>query len=124
MTTRKRPLTLPRVESLRGTPRNEVVVQGACRIGEREPQETLITDLNAGGCCLRAHSIGVTKGEAMQLWLGDHGPVAGRLRWVRKGSLGVAFDAPLADDILLPILAAPSAPIPTNVVPLRRSRAD
>ncbi len=78
-------------------------------------------DLGAHGCRLLGLSIGVTKSDPLELWLDDAGPVAARLKWVKRGSLGVEFDAPLDAELLGRLTEAGPAP---NVLPLRRSRAD
>ena len=105
---------------LRGAPRESVIIPGRCQVGERPAEEVLVTDLSARGCRLRGNSIGVTKTEPVQLWLGDHGPIAARLKWVKKGSLGLAFETPLDEEVLQPLLDAPVPPVPSNVVPLKR----
>ena len=105
---------------LRGAPRESVIIPGQCQVGERAVEEVLVTDLSARGCRLRGNSIGVTKTEPVQLWLGDHGPIAARLKWVKKGSLGLAFETPLDEEVLQPLLDAPVPPVPSNVVPLTR----
>ena len=117
---RKRPQILPRTDMLRAAPRESVVIPGRCQVGERAVEEVLVTDLNARGCRLRGNSIGVTKAEPVQLWLGETGPVAARLKWIKKGSIGLAFESPLDEDVLQPLLDAPVPPAPSNVVPLRR----
>lgn len=111
---------LPRSDALRSAQRESVVIQGVCRIGERPAEDVLITDLNAGGCRLRADSVGVTKSEPVELWIGDLGPLGARLKWLKKGSLGLAFDVPLANEVLQPMLDAPVPPAPSNVVHLRK----
>lgn len=116
----KRPKILPRTETLRAGPRASVIIAGKCQVGERPVEEVLVTDLSAKGCRLRGTSIGVTKTEPVQLWLGDAGPIAARLRWLKKGSLGLAFESPLEEAMLEPLLAMPTPPIPSNVVPLRK----
>ncbi len=120
---RKRPKILPRTDMLRTGPRATVVIPGKCQVGERSVEEVLITDLSANGCRLRGSSIGVTKTEPVQLWLCDGGPIAARLKWVKKGSLGLAFEAALDDTLLKALLETPAPPIPSNVVPLRRRPA-
>ena len=120
---KKRPPIMPRAEALRSGTREPVVIVGRCQIGEREAEDVLITDFSARGCRLRGNSIGVTKSEGVQLWLGEHGPVPAKLKWVKKGSLGLAFDAPIDDEVLAGLMAEPMAPIPSNVVPLRRRSA-
>lgn len=120
MATRKRPQMLARSDALRGGARETVVIQGTCRIGERPAEDVLVTDLSAGGCRLRGNSVGVTKTEAVELWVAGTGPIAAKLKWLKQGSVGLAFDTPLADEVLQPLLDAPAAAAPSNVVPLRR----
>ena len=117
---RKRAPIPPRNDLLRAAPRESVVIPGQCQVGERPVEEVLFTDLSARGCRLRGNSIGVTKTEPVQLWLGDAGPIAARLKWVKKGSIGLAFESPLDADVLQPLLDAPPPPVPSNVVPLRK----
>ena len=117
---RKRPKILPRTDMLRAGPRESVIIPGKCQVGERPVEEVLVTDLSAMGCRLRGNSIGVTKTEPVQLWLGDAGPIAAKLKWVKRGSIGLAFDAALDEGILQPLLDAPAPPVPSNVVHLRR----
>ena len=111
---------LPRTEIVRGGPRQSVVIPGRCQVGERAVEDVLVTVLSARGCRVRGNSIGVTKAEPVQLWLGETGPVAARLKWIKKGSIGLAFESPLDEDVLQPLLDAPVPPAPSNVVPLRR----
>ena len=111
---------IARADALRTGSRESVVIPGTCQVGERPAEAVLITDLSAHGCRLRGDSIGVTKSEPVQLWLGDAGPIGAKLKWVKKGSLGLAFEAPLGEDVLQPLLDAPVPPIPSNVVPLKR----
>ena len=111
---------LPRTEVPRGGPRQAVVIRGRCQVGDRPVEEVLITDLGADGCRLRGSSVGVTKLEPVRLWLGEVGPVAAKLKWLKKGSLGLAFEMPLEENILRGLVEAPAAPIPSNVIPLGR----
>jgi hypothetical protein len=106
---------------LRGAPRESVIIPGKCQVGDRLVEEVLVTDLSARGCRLRGNSIGVTKTEPVQLWLGDAGPIAAKLKWVKKGSIGLAFEAALDEGVLRPLLDAPPPPVPSNVVPLKRA---
>ena len=76
-------------------------------------------DLAAHGCRLLGLSVGVTKNDPLELWLGEVGPVPARLRWVKRGSLGVEFDTPLDAAVLERMAVA--EPVP-NVLPMRRSR--
>ena len=105
---------------MRGSPRESVIIPGRCQVGERAAEEVLVTALSARGCRLRGNSIGVTKAAPVQLWLGEIGPIAARLKWVKKGSIGFAFDVPLDEDVLRPLLDAPVPPVSSNVVPLKR----
>ena len=117
---RKRSKILPRNDVLRAEPRAAVTIAGRFRVGERPVEDVLFTDLSERGCRLRGNSIGVTKTEPVQLWFGDAGPIAARLKWIKKGSIGLAFDSPLDAAVLRPLLEAPAPPIPSNVVPLRK----
>jgi hypothetical protein len=76
-------------------------------------------DLGSHGCRLLGLSVGVTKNDALEVWLGDVGPVAARLKWVKRGSLGIEFDSPLDADVLERLAAHDPAP---NVLPMRRSK--
>jgi hypothetical protein len=117
---KKRARIPPRSDLLRAAPRESVVIPGHCQVGERPVEEVLVTDLSARGCRLRGNSIGVTKTEPVQLWLGDAGPISAKLKWIKKGSIGLAFESALEDTILQPLLDAPVPPAPSNVVPLKR----
>src|SRR5688500_1944203 len=113
----KRSRILPRSDMLRGAPRESVIIPGRCQVGDRTVEDVLVTDLSARGCRLRGNSIGVTKTEPVQLWLGETGPIAAKLRWIKKGSIGLAFEAALDENVLPPLLNAPAPPSPSNVVP-------
>ena len=114
---------LPRTEIVRGGPRQSVVIPGRCQVGERPVEDVLVTDLGADGCRMRGSSVGVTKLEPIRLWLGDVGPVAARLKWLKQGSLGLLFEAPLEESLLRQLLEAPALPHPSDVVPLSRRSA-
>lgn len=105
----------------RSDERTAVQVAGRCRAGDRELQEVLVTDLGAGGCRMLGLSAGVTKSDPLELWLGEAGPFAARLKWAKRGLLGVEFDSPLDATVLESLASAVPAP---NVIPMRRSRAD
>ncbi len=117
MTRGKRAKLLNKTARSRAMPREAVVIEGFCVIGEREKESALVTDLGLQGCRVRTEAVGVTRSEPLQLWLGEFGPVAGTLRWSKGGSLGVLFDAPLEEATLEALLAAGEPP--SNVVPLR-----
>lgn len=101
--------------------RSAVTLDGRCRAGDREIQDVLVLDLGLHGCRLLGLSVGVTKSDPLQLWLGDEGPFGAHLKWAKRGSLGVEFDDAL-DAGLLERLA--SVAPERNVVPIRRSKAD
>lgn len=118
---KKRAHILPRPNVSRTDAREPVVIAGTCRIGDRPAEEVLVIDLGANGCQVRGNSLGVTKSEPLELQIADVGPLAARLKWVRKGSLGVTFDVPLDDEVLQKLYATPLPP--PNVVPMRRRSA-
>ena len=101
--------------------RSDVSLDGKCRAGEREIQDVLVLDLGLRGCRLLGLSVGVTKSDPLQVWLGEAGPFGAHLKWAKRGSLGIEFDEAL-DVQLLERLA--SAEPERNVVPIRRSKAD
>jgi hypothetical protein len=113
-------LSNPPVEQ-RSEVRMAVGIAGRCRAGEREVQEVLITEVGARGCLLLGLSAGVTKSDPLALWLGEAGPFPARLKWAKRGLLGVEFDQPLDARVLETLADAASAP---NVIPLRRGRTD
>jgi hypothetical protein len=119
---RSKPSTLAnRPMERRADERTAVHLAGRCRAGERDLQDVLVTDLGSTGCRMLGLSAGVTKSDRLELWLGESGPFAARLKWAKRGLLGVEFDRPL-DPALLESLA--NAVAEPNVVPMRRSRAD
>lgn len=101
----------------RATPRNSVVIEGTCLIGERGKEAALVTDLGLQGCRVRTEAVGVTRSEGLTLWLGEVGPIAGKLRWTKGGELGVLFDTALDPGTLEALLEAGEPQ--SNVVPLR-----
>lgn len=120
MASKKRPMLLARSNTPRGAERGSVLVAGKYSVSGRPAEDVLITDLSASGCRLRANSIGVTKTEPIEIWLGEFGPIAAKLKWLKKGSLGLAFDKPLDHQALQALLDVPAEPRPSNVVPLHR----
>jgi hypothetical protein len=100
-----------------GATRRGVAIEGRCSIGGREPQTVLVTDLGETGCRMKANAVGVIKSDTLELWLGDSAPIAGRLKWTRDGALGVAFESPLAAELLDGLYEVSEQ---SKVVPLRR----
>ena len=111
---------IARADALRTGSRESVVISGTCQLGERPAEAVLVTDLSARGCRLQSDSIGVTKSEPVQLWFADAGPITAKLRWVKQGSLGLAFDVALDQKLLEKLFAHPFEPAPDNVVPLKK----
>ena len=104
--------------------RDFVSLEGRCCVGEGEIERISILDLDARGCRVKGITAAVTKIDMLQLWLGDLGPLTGRLKWAKRGSAGLAFDAALTDDQLEAVKRT-AAPVPLpQVVPLRRRLAE
>jgi hypothetical protein len=101
--------------------RSALTVDGRCRVGNNEPQDVRVTDLDGRGCQIRGFSTGVTKSDPLELWLGPVGPLGARLRWAKRGAIGVAFDEAI-DEAVLGQVATVEAQ--HEVVPLRRNLAD
>jgi hypothetical protein len=110
-----------RPERDRAEDRTAVSISGRCSAGDRDVQDVLVMDLASHGCRVLGLSVGVTKSDPLELWFGELGPVGARLKWVKRGSLGVEFDSPLDADVLERLAAADPKP---NVLPMRRSKAD
>ena len=110
---------LSRTEVPRTGPRDSVAISGTFQVGERLVEDVLVTDLSADGCRLHGNSVGVTKSEPMQLWVGEIGPIGARLKWLKQGSLGLAFDTALDEAVLQQLHALPAPP--SNVIALKRS---
>lgn len=104
----------------RAGPREFVSLEGRCRVGEGEAETIAVLDLDSGGCRVKGITAAVTKTDPLQLWLGEVGPLPGKLRWVKRGSAGIAFAARL-DDHQLELAKRTALPVPVaEVVPLRR----
>ena len=104
--------------------RDFVSLEGRCCVGEGEIERISILDLDARGCRVKGITAAVTKIDMLQLWLGDLGPLTGRLKWAKRGSAGLAFDAALTGDQLEAVKRT-AAPVPLpQVVPLRRRLAE
>ena len=81
----------------RAGPRDFVSLEGQCSVGEGESERIAVLDLDARGCRVKGITAAVTKADRLQVWLGAVGPIEGRLRWVKRGSAGIAFVEPLAE---------------------------
>lgn len=116
----KRPKLATRYSGPRAGARDSVSLEARCRVGEGEETAVAVLDLDAGGCQVRGITAAVTRGGPVQLWLGSIGPLAARLRWVKNGSAGLAFEAPLGEDALAEARASAAWVAPSRVLPLRR----
>lgn len=104
----------------RAGPRDFVSLEGLCSVGEGESERIAVLDLDARGCRVKGITAAVTKADRLQVWLGAVGPIEGRLRWVKRGSAGIAFVEPLIDTQLDEAKeTATPAPL-AEVIPLRR----
>lgn len=119
----KRPLLATGYSGPRAGNRAVASLEGRCQVGEGEAATIAVLDLDTLGCRVRGITAAVTKLEPLQVWLGDVGPLAARLRWVKRGNAGVAFETPLSEDDLARAAATAAPAVPAQVIPLRRSRA-
>ena len=100
--------------------RDFVSIEGRCSVGEGVQETIAIFDLDPRGCRVKGVTAAVTKADMLQLWLGELGPITGRLRWAKRGSAGIAFDQQLTGEQLESVkLTAAPVPLP-QVVQLRR----
>jgi hypothetical protein len=103
----------PRADAPRG-----LSIPVRCQVGERPVEETWITAIEREYCTVRLASVGVTRTEPLVLHVADEAPIAGRLRWLGQGELGLVFDTPLGEALLERLLALEP---PSNVIPLRKA---
>ncbi len=100
--------------------RDFVSLEGRCSVGDGAAKAIAVLDLDARGCRVKGITAAVTKADVLQVWLGELGPLSGRLRWAKRGSAGIAFDTPLSESQVASIkLTAVPVPLP-QVIPLRR----
>ena len=119
-----RPKLATRYTGPRAGNRDFVSLEGRCCVGEGEVERISVLDLDARGCRVKGITAAVTKVDTVQLWLGDLGPLTARLKWVKRGSAGLAFDTALdASELDAVKLTAAPMPLP-QVVPLRRRLAE
>lgn len=116
----KRPKLATRYTGPRSGARDSVSLEARCRVADGTESTVAVLDLDAGGCRVRGIATAVTKGAPVEFWLGTVGPVVGRLRWLKQGSAGFAFDAALTELELEEARASAGWTAPPRVVPLRR----
>jgi hypothetical protein len=107
-------------QDLRPEGRRALNIPARCQIGAREMEDVSITAIDSEQCSVWTVALGVTKSEPVVLYLDGEEPIAGQIQWIRHGSLGVAFHAPLGEAVVerLRMLEAP-----TNVIALRKGLA-
>lgn len=118
----KRPKLATHYSGPRAGSRDLVSIDGRCRVGDGAEEAISVLDLDRGGCRVRGITVAMTKADPLQVWLGPVGPVAARLRWVKRGAAGLRFEEPLAEEDLERAAEAGVAPPAegSNVVTLRR----
>ena len=115
-----RPKLATHYDGPRAGNRGLVSLVGGCRVGEGPVEAISILDLDARGCRVKGITAAVTKADVLELWLGEVGPLSGRIKWAKRGSAGIAFDEAL-DDTQLEEVKLTAAPAPVSqVIPLRR----
>jgi hypothetical protein len=124
MTIAKRPKLATKYIGPQAGERDLVSLEARCRIGDGEEIGASVLDLDASGCRVRGITAAVTKGARVDLWLGSIGPIAARLRWVKLGSAGLAFEEPLGEAALAEARATAAWAAPPRVIPLRRPTTD
>ncbi len=117
----KRPKLATTYNGPRVGERDVVSLDARCRIGDGRIEPVAVLDLDARGCRVRGITAAVTKHESVALWLGSVGPVAARLRWLKRGSAGLAFDGPLSDEDLAEAHRTATPAPASRVIPLRRT---
>ena len=122
MGSKKRPKLATHYTGPRAGSRDLVSIDGRCRIGSGTDEAIAVLDLDTGGCRVRGITAAVTKADPIELWLGPVGPVAARLRWVKRGLAGLRFEEPLGEAQLAQAADSGTAVPPegANVIALRR----
>lgn len=86
--------SLRRLLDQRDEQRSEGEAQGAILIHDGRQYAIDVLNLSGSGAMIR-HAGELAEGADVQLQLLDQAPVAGQVRWIRDGRVGVAFDAPI-----------------------------
>lgn len=122
MGSRKRPQLATHYSGPRAGSRDLVSIDGRCRVGAGDEVEIAVLDLDPGGCRVSGICVAVTKADPITLWLGSVGPIAARLRWMKRGLAGLKFDEPLPHEQLEQAASVGDAlqPEGANVIALRR----
>jgi hypothetical protein len=117
----KRPKLATGYSGPRAGERDTVSLEALCRVGEGDEAVVSVLDLDARGCRVHGITAAVTKGARVALRLGTLAPLEARLRWVKRGSAGLAFEAALSDEALATVRASAKWVAPVRVIPLRRA---
>jgi hypothetical protein len=120
----KRPKLATRYAGPQAGARDVVSLEGRCRVGEGAEASVSVLDLDSRGCRVRGITAAVTRDAPVQLWLGSIGPIEARLRWVKLGSAGLAFETMQSDEALAEARATAAWVAPPRVIPLRRPLSD
>jgi hypothetical protein len=120
MASAKRPKLATKYTGPRATGREVVSLEARLRVGESAPLPVAVLDLDAHGCRVSGFTAAATKADPIELTLGAIGPVLARLRWTKRGSAGLKFDASLSAEQLAEAERS-AVPAVSRVVPLRRA---
>jgi hypothetical protein len=115
----KRPKLATTYSGPRAGERDVVSFDARCQVDGHDAAQVAVLDLDARGCRVRGITAAVTKNASVTLWLGATGPIAARLRWVKHGSAGLAFDSALSGDDLAEAQRSAVAVPESRVVSLR-----
>lgn len=119
----KRPKLAISYTGPRAGERDQVSFDARCSVGSGAEFDVAVLDLDAHGCRIRGIVAAVTKNERVALTFGSAGPFIGRLRWLKHGSAGLAFDVPLNDAALTAARACEAVASGPRVVALRRPQS-
>lgn len=116
----KRPKLATGYSGPRAGERDVVSLEASCRVADGDETAVSVLDLDARGCRVHGITAAVTKGAHVALRLGTSATVEARLRWVKRGSAGLAFVVPLTDSDLGEIRESAARSVHSRVIPLRR----
>lgn len=88
------PRSVRRMFDERGEERADAASQSAVMVLRRRNHLVQLVNLSASGAMVRFASDAYI-GESLTLQCLDHGTVAGQVRWLRDGRMGISFASPL-----------------------------
>ncbi|ANY18751.1 hypothetical protein A6F68_00216 [Tsuneonella dongtanensis] len=115
----KRPKLATSYSGPRAGEREQVSFDAQCSVASGAEFPVAVLDLDTRGCRVRGINSAVTKNQQVALRLGST-TVTARLRWLKRGSAGLAFDEPLDEATLVAARAGQTDKSTSRVVPLRR----